>query len=98
MSEGVWGYKSLRAQGRCGWCGGKPIDGKSLCERCSKRAQKKNAEWRARKAGAATNGHLGRFSSARLSRFGRCKCGLLLPCTSCLPTVRDLAESRPGAE
>lgn len=27
----------------------------------------------------------------------RCRCGLLLPCESCLPTARELATSRPGA-
>lgn len=26
-----------------------------------------------------------------LSRAGRCKCGLLLPCNSCLPTIDEVA-------
>jgi hypothetical protein len=30
----------------------------------------------------------------KLSANGRCRCGLLLPCESCLPTSRDMAESR----
>lgn len=34
---------------------------------------------------------------AKLSAQGRCKCGLLLPCESCLPTIQELAITRPGS-
>lgn len=32
----------------------------------------------------------------RLTALGRCKCGLLLPCWSCVPRAADLALSRSG--
>lgn len=36
---------------------------------------------------------------AEVSSAGRCRCGLLLPCHSCLPDLRDeLANSRRNAE
>ncbi len=82
-----WGYNSLRAQGRCGWCGGEPLPERTLCERCMKRAAEKNRKWRARrKNGETTDGNDGRMSNKALTAAGRCRCGLLLPCTSCLPT------------
>lgn len=91
MSDGKWGYNTLRAQGRCGWCGKPPIEGKSLCAPCSIKAQRKNAEWRARKAKReqgddvlAPGSKLGRLTDRALLADGRCKCGLLLPCV-CLP-------------
>ena len=33
-----------------------------------------------------------------LGAAGRCRCGLLLPCNRCLPTILDMAESRRDAE
>lgn len=35
---------------------------------------------------------------AKLSAQGRCKCGLLLPCESCLPTIHELATARTGSD
>lgn len=102
MSEGKWGYGYLRSQGKCGWCGRPPIEGKSLCAKCELRARAKNAAWRAKKKPplGATNpegDQLGRLSNRALLAAGRCRCGLLLPCHSCVPTILEIAASRKDA-
>ncbi len=39
-----------------------------------------------------------RAINAELSKYGRCRCMLLLPCSNCLPEcAADIAETRPGA-
>jgi bacterioferritin-associated ferredoxin len=35
---------------------------------------------------------------ARLTSLGRCRCGLALPCGGCVPTAREIAESRRAVE
>ena len=37
-----------------------------------------------------------RAKDAELTALGRCKCGLWKPCGNCLPTLLELATSRPG--
>lgn len=31
----------------------------------------------------------------KLAVLGRCKCGLLLPCARCLPTIQEMAGGQP---
>lgn len=102
MNEGKWGYAYLRRQGKCGWCGREPIEGKSLCAKCVMRQRAKNAAWRAKKKAALgkdTNpegDRLGRRSNSDLLAAGRCeRCHLLKPCV-CLPTIQEVATSRVG--
>lgn len=41
--------------------------------------------------------HNSRTCPAKRSPLGRCACGLMLPCYSCLPTVYEMAASRRGS-
>lgn len=85
------GWRSLRAQGKCGWCGGAPIEGKSMCQPCLSKAALKNREYRAgQRDGQPTGGK----RWAGLTALGRCaRRHLLLPCV-CLPTIEEVATGR----
>lgn len=45
-------------------------------------------------AGKPSGAALKRRASRRFDGTARCECGLLLPCHSCVPTAKELAESR----
>lgn len=91
-----WGYNTLRAAGKCGWCGKDPLPGKTLCERCGEKSRAKNKAYHAKKRAGQIEGtyNQGKMSSARLSALGRCaRCHLLNPCV-CLPTIQEVAIGR----
>jgi len=101
MNRGGWNFN--RARGLCGACGkSAPETGRTCCRPCADdRTKRALARYHANHPEAGSYAKDGEFVSARdrkLARFGRCKCGLLLPCHSCGPTIVELAESRRGDE
>ena len=100
-------YERRLAAGRCTRCAEKIKPGYpyKTCEACRDGMKEYAAVWRKDKAPDETwpsgkaKGHTGRSSALWRNldaSEGRCRCGLLLPCNSCLPSIEAIAGSRRG--
>lgn len=81
-------------QSDCAECGGIPLVATS-----HRNFDAANLARYARPSNGRTPGDMERLRArdAQLSAQGRCRCGLLLPCESCLSTIQELAVTRPGS-
>lgn len=87
-------YKLRRASGRCVKCGGWPEPGMVRCTSCLESNRRGVDAFNERRDAEPRAGGPRAQLPPATGDVPRCRCGLALPCESCLPTARDFAESR----
>lgn len=83
-------WHARRAKNLCGRCGATPEEGRAQCLPCSTITATNNlARWRKQNpnAGTYSKGEYLNAKDKEMLKVGRCRCGLLLPCGSCLPAT-----------
>lgn len=85
-------YARRIAAGLCPKCGGKRDSSFTLCGKCRRIWKVRNATRRSEPRRPPRQ-ESPRWSELD-SRQARCRCGLLLPCNSCLASIYELASSR----
>lgn len=88
--------RAKKSIGQCRNCPLPAMPGRTRCAYHQERQRLYNKNYR--DAGREDDDSPAIWSAAdrKLADAGRCKCGLLLPCHSCGPTIEELATSRVG--
>lgn len=95
----------VKAQGGeiCVQCYRRPREVGAVCRRCRQlrprwsRKQYLKLRPDAGRQKCGTCKEYGHNARSCMARGPRCRCGLMLPCNNCLPTIYDLAASRRGS-
>jgi len=95
QSQYIRAKRSTRAAaGLCTDCGcHPPAEGYKRCRECIDAALERKRRVRV----GLTELPEDKALDAKLSALGRCKCGLLRPCESCLPTIGEVSGRRQYA-
>ena len=93
MKRPEWRYQRIQ-KGLCLDCPSRAVTGRRRCRECLDKHALRGQEAILETLGVDQPDEHGDALDAKLSALGRCRCGLLNPCSDCIPGLDEYAEMR----